>query len=237
MEAENERAPDSIREGVRSGILATIRQDVELRGGRAARLLLAAGFAGVAGGLGATLLVAAHPYDHHPPWHVVVFSSVWAGLLVVAFSVAFLQLRTPRLPLARSAAVGLLGLGLAGICGIACPDQHFLAWWSGFGVGAAVATTWGSAASALCFGFVATLAIGLLSSLVVPKDQAPSAGTRLLPAAALVLLLAPGVVLQSFDTSIAVFCGWIAGTAAGAYMGVVWGAWVGARVARRTTTP
>lgn len=67
MEAEvvagmgEERTPPEVREGVRSGILASIKRDVELRGGHTARLLLAAGVVGVIGAIGATLLVSGHP--------------------------------------------------------------------------------------------------------------------------------------------------------------------------------
>jgi hypothetical protein len=45
----------------------------------------------------------------------------------------------------------------------------------------------------------------------------------LLPAGVLFILLAPGVALQSVDTSFGVFAGWLVGTAAGAYLGVAGG--------------
>lgn len=221
-----ERTPSEVREGVRSGILATIKQDVELRGGRTARLLVAAGFIGVAGALGVTLLVSAHPFDHHPPWHALVFSTVWAGLLVVSFAVAFLQVRTPRLPLAKSAAVGILGLGLAGICGAVCPDQHFLHWWSDTHVGMPLEHAAGLPVSSMCFGLVTTTVIGLASSFVVLCDGKQPAVGPLLPTAILVVLLAPGVALQSVDTSAWVFAGWFLGTALGAFAGVAAGAWL-----------
>lgn len=232
MAAENESAPPDVREGVRSGILATIQHDIELRGGRTARLLAAAGFVGVAGALGATLLVSTHPFGHHPPWHVAVFSTVWAGLLVVSFAIAFLQVRTPTLPLARSATIGILGLGLAGMCGAACPDQHFLQWWSGTGIGAPLAQTGGLALSALCFGLVTTLFIGMVSAFLVLSSwsQAPLPAGPLVPAAVLLILLAPGVALQSVDTSLGAFVGWLAGAAAGAYLGVAIGAWLRTRL-------
>ena len=107
--------PEELREGVRSGILASIQRDIDLRGGRTARLLASAGLSGILGAVGAILLISGHPFDHHPPWHVAVFASVWAGLLVVSLSFAFLRVRTPSLPLARAACVGVLGLGLAGV--------------------------------------------------------------------------------------------------------------------------
>ena len=45
----------------------------------------------------------------------------------------------------------------------------------------------------------------------------------LLPAAVLLVLLLPGVALQSVDTSFGVFVGWLGGTAFGAYLGVAGG--------------
>ncbi len=214
--------PPEIREGVRSGILSSIKQDVELRGGRTARLLVAAGLLGVAGAVGATLLISGHPFDHHPRWHVVVFSTIWAGLLVVSFAIALLQVRTPSLPLARSASVGILGLGLAGICGAACPDPHFLQWWSGTEIGAPLTRAAGLAVSAACLGLVITLIVALVSAFLLLGNGRPPV-KALLPASVLFLLIAPGVALQSVDASFGVLAGWLAGTAAGAYLGVAAG--------------
>jgi hypothetical protein len=226
-----ERTPPEVREGVRTGILASIRQDVEQRGSRTARFLLAAGVVGVIGAIGATLLLSGHPYHHHPPWHVTVFTTVWAGLLFVSFAIALLQVRTPSLPLARSATVGILGLGLAGICGALCPDQHFLHWWSATSVGQALTETAGLALSALCFGFVTTLVFGAAAAFAVLRDPARPIGP-LLPAAVLAVLLAPGVALQSVGTSAGVFIGWLLGSGAGAYLGVAGAIHVRALLAR-----
>lgn len=219
-----DRTPSEVREGVRSGILSSIKRDVELRGGRTARLLLAAGIVGVLGAIGATLLVSKHPFDHHPPWHVAVFSTVWAGLLVVACAIAFLKVRTPSLPLARAASIGILGLGLAGICGAICPDQHFLHWWSLTTVGASLEETGGLALSALCFGLVTTFFFGAASALVVLSEGRRWSARPFLPATALLVLLMPGVALQSVDTSFGVFGGWLAGTGVGAFLGIAIGA-------------
>jgi len=215
----DEHTPVELREDVRRGILSSIERDVERRGGRTARLLLAAGVVGVVGAIGATLLVSGHPGGHHPQWHVPFFSAVWAGLLVVSLAVAFLQVRTPSLPLARSTSVGVLGLGIAGLCGAACPDPHFLRWWFETGLGEPITRLGGSALAALCFGLVTTLVFGAVSAFLVLGRVA----TPLLPAAILLLLLAPGVALQSVGTSFGVFAGWLAGTAGGAYLGVAGG--------------
>ena len=227
---EGERTPVDLREGVRDGIRSAIERDVELRGGRTARRLLSAGVVGVVGALGVTLLVSGHPFGHHPPWHVAVFSTVWSGLLVVSFAVAFLRVRTATLPLAHSAAVGILGLGAAGICGAICPDHHFLHWWTATGVGRSVTEAGGLAVSALCFGGVTTLVFAVVAVFLVPGEGGRARAASLLPAAALVLLLAPGVALQSVGTSMGVFGGWLAGTGVGACLGVLGGARLRARL-------
>lgn len=219
----DERTPPDVREGVRSGILAALTRDVEMRGGRTARLLAAAGLGGAAGAVGLTLLVSGHPFGHHPSWHAIVFSAVWAGLLVVSLAIALLGVRTPALPLARSATVGLLGLGVAGICGALCPDPHFLAWWSSTGVGGVLAERGGPALSALCFGLVAVLFVAFVAAFLALGDSRHAPIRPLLPAIMLLLLLAPGVALQSVGTSWSIFAGWLLGTAAGAYAGVAVG--------------
>lgn len=223
MRPENERTPPDLREGVRSGILASLERDLERRGGRTARRLLAAGVIGVIGAVGVTLLLSGHPYGHHPPWHAVVFGAIWTGVLVVCLSLALLEVRTPSLPLARSALVAMLGLGIAGICGAACPDQHFLRWWSGTPLGAAFEELGGPALGAVCFGLVTTLAFGVGAALLALGEPRRPAVRPLLPAAMLFALLAPGVALQSVGASWSVFWGWLLGSAAGAYAGVASG--------------
>lgn len=215
-----ERTPTDLREGVRTGIVEALDRDAALRGGRTARLLVAAGALGVFGALGMIRMLSGHPYGHHPSWHVVVFSAVWSGLLVVALAIAFLQLRTPSMPLARSARVALLGLGVAGICSALCPDPHFLDWWNGTMAGGALAAIGGVPLSAFCFGAMTALLFGGVAMLLTTARGARAPIGPLLPASMLLLLLAPGIALQSFGTSWAVCVGWFVGTAAGAYGGV-----------------
>ncbi len=105
----DEQTPSELRAGVRAGILAAVERDAELRGGRTARLLAAAGALGVLGAVGITLMISGHPFGHHPPWHVVVVTATWSGLLVVSLALIFLGVRTPSLPLARAACTGIVG--------------------------------------------------------------------------------------------------------------------------------
>lgn len=219
---QNERAPTDVREGVRSGILASIRHDVEMRGGHTARLLVAAGTIGALGAIGLTRMLADHPFGHHPSWHLVVFTAVWASLLVVSLALVFLQIRSPSLPISYAASVGILGLGIAGICGSFCPDPHFLTWWSGTRMGRSLSQVGGLAFCALCFGFVATSFVGIVSALIVPRVRGRRFGI-LLPAAVLTMLLMPGVALQAVDTSGQVLIAWLLGTAIGAFVGVASG--------------
>lgn len=230
---EAERIPSDVREAVRSGIIASIQRDVELRGARTALRILAAAVVGVAGAIGASLLVAGHPFGHHPGRHVAMFSTVWAGLLFVALAIAFLRVRTPTLPLARAASVGLLGLGLAGICGAVCPDPHFLRWWSATHAGSSLVETGGPALSALCFGLVTTLFFGTIAAFAVLGGHGSRTAGPLLPAMVLFFLLAPGVALHGVGTSLGVPAGWLAGSAAGAYLGVAGGIVVRSRMSWR----
>lgn len=230
---ENDRTPAEVRDGVRSGILDAIKQDVEHRGGRTARLLVAAGVAGVFGAIGITLLISGHPFGHHPPWHVAVFSAVWAGLLVVALALAFLRVRTPTLPLSQAAMTGVLGLGLAGICGAVCPDQHFLHWWSETELGGSLSHSGGLMASTLCFGSVTTLFIGFVAALMTLTGEQKA----LLPALAVFVMLIPGVALQSVGAPLGSLIGWLVGTAAGAFLGVTAGLRARALLSRRDEEP
>jgi hypothetical protein len=226
----DERTPSELREQVRSGITEALARDAELRGGRTARLLAAAGAVGAFGAIGMVRMVSAHPYDHHPAWHLAVFAALWSGLLVVTLTIAFLQVRTPSLPLARATRVGLVGLGVAGICSALCPDQHFLAWWSATRVGRALDAVPGIPLGALCFGGVTSLVFGSAAAFAALGGGRRGSIRPLLPAAMLVLLLMPGIALQSVGTSWAVFASWLLGTAAGAYTGVAIGIGVRARL-------
>jgi len=213
--------PDALREGVRSAVSAALVRDIEHRGGRTGGQLVLSGVLGVAGGLAVTWLVAAHPLDHHPRWHLAFYSTLWTGLLIVALALAMLDVRTPRWPIATAARAAVLALGIAGVCGWCCSDQHFLGWWSMTTLGSWIARTTGSAGlNAFCFGSVATIVFALVAALpTLPRRT--GAGRRLpITAAFIALLMAPGIALQSTGTSLAVFAAWMGGTVVGALGGV-----------------
>jgi hypothetical protein len=218
-ESNGEGTPQELRDGVRAGILASLERDVAQRGGRTARRLIVAGAVGVLAAMGATLLLSGHPFEHHPSWHAVFFGAAWTGLLVVGLALVLLDVRTPRLPLGSAAQIAMLGLGLAGVCGVACPDQHFLSWWDGTTPGGWMAAR-GEALSALCFGLVSTLVVGFGAAAVVPLAKLAPTGPTLLSSAMLFAVLAPGVALQSAGESWAVLWSWLLGSAAGAHAGV-----------------
>lgn len=215
--------PPELREGVRSGIVAALDRDSELRGARTARMLVTAGALGVFGTIGMLLLLSGHPYGHHPPWHLLMFAALWSGLLIVALSIALLRVRTPSLPLGSAAYVGILGLGFAGICSALCPDPHFLVWWSATPIGSRLEAIGGLPLSAFCFGAATSLVFGAAAAFVGFRRVSGDQLRPLLPSAVLLLLLSPGVALQSFGTTWLVFAGWWLGTAAGAWAGVASG--------------
>jgi len=212
--------PDALREGVREAVLTSLARDLEQRGAPTGRRLFAAGILGVTGALGAVLLLAGHPFGHHPPWHVTVFSTVWAGLLVVALATSFLRVRTPGLALASAAEVAILALALAGLCSLACPDRHFLTWWLASRPGSALEAQVGATAGAICFGLATTIFFAGAATLLVFRRRPQERGAVALPSAAVALLLAPGVALQAVGQSPSIVVGWLLATAIGAYLGV-----------------
>ena len=213
------RTPEELRERVRSRIADALERDTEFRGARTARLLLAAGALGIFAAFGMIRIISDHPYGHHPSWHIVFLTAVWAGLLVVMLAIALLGVRTPQLPLARAARVAILGLGIAGICSVLCPDPHFLVWWSSTRTGEVLGAIGGVPLSALCFGAVTTVVFSAVATLAaLGRRQSPI--QPMLPAAMLLLLLFPGIALQSVGTSWWVFSSWLVGPAAGGYAGI-----------------
>ena len=220
MASLGSQPPAELRKGVREGILAALAQDVEQRGVRTAGRLVSAGLAGVAGAIGAMLLVSTHPFGQHPRWVEMVVSTVWAGLLVVSLSLLLLQVRTPGLPIARAAAVGLGSLSLAAICSLLCPDPYVLSWWLATGPGSALVQRSSVSGAALCFGFATTFGFAAIPALLLLDHSASRPPARALAAVFPSLLLAPGLVLESVGLGLGVLAAWLGGAIAGAFAGV-----------------
>jgi hypothetical protein len=216
--------PGELREGVREAIASSLLSDLERRGARTGKRLVLSGLLGVSGALAVTWLVAAHPLDHHPHWHLAFYSTVWAGLLVVMLALGLLDVRTPRWPVGTAARVAVLALAIAGVCGWACPDQHFLAWWSSTAPGRSIRmATESPALSATCFGVAATAVVALVATSLATPRRIPFARGLAASSASIALLLAPGVALQTTDAETSVFGGWLTGVVLGAVAGVAGG--------------
>lgn len=218
--AEDGFTPEALREGVRSALGNAIASDADRRGGRTGVRLVLSGMLGVAGALAVTWLVGAHPMGHHPSWHPEFFSASWAGLLVVVLALGLLDVRTPRWPIAQAARTGVLALVIAGLCAYACPDQHFLRWWDGTRLGGWLTRETGATCSALCLGLLASAGFAFLAALPTLPRRPQIVRWAALTAVIIVLLLAPGVALQTTDTAPALFGAWLGGIALGSVAGV-----------------
>jgi hypothetical protein len=70
---------------------------------------------------------------------------------------------------------------------------------------------------------VTSLVVALAAAVLTPADRGQPPLRAPLPAAMVLVMLAPGIALQSVDTSWGVFLGWLAGAALGSYTGVAGG--------------
>lgn len=77
--------------------------------------------------------------------------------------------------------------------------------------------------SALCFGLVTSFPLAAAAAFLALGGERRSPARPLLPATMLLLLLAPGIALQSIDTSLGAFASWLFASAGGAYAGVASG--------------
>lgn len=214
------RTPDALREGVREGILAALGQT----GTHTARRLFAAGAAGVLGSVGAVLLLAGHPFGHHPSWHLATFSCLWGALLVVAFALVWLRIRAPGWPLADGARAGVVALGLAGFAAFLSPDPHVLHAWHGTSLARWLAEVGGTFASAAGLGLLVGLALGLASAALALRGSKPRDGRLVLVATAMVtFLLLPAIALQCVGATVGTFFGWLLGTLLGSAVGIAVG--------------
>lgn len=222
---ERGETPAATREGVREGILAALEREEFRTGGWAARRLALAGAAGVSAAVALTMLFSSESPGAAPAWHLAVCSAVWAGLLVEAFAFVLLRIRTRRVPVGRAFALGLVGLGLAALMRVACPDLQLLRGWTSTSVGRAADLLMGASASAFCLGTCTAGALGLAARVVVGTRGRPLPG-EFAPTVALSLLLLPAVALQSTGLPLEIALAWAAGTVLGSYVGIGAGHWL-----------
>jgi hypothetical protein len=211
--------PRALREGVRDAILRSLAHDRERDDASVVRKLVAAAAAGIAMALALVILFGEHADEHLHPWRLAVCAATWSVLLVQCFALVFLGLRTRRMPDARAAALGLVGVALAAVVGRLCPEPSYLNGWNATALGARSLATGGSAGSALCFGLFSGALLGAVASLPGALwDAEPR--RPVISALVLTALLLPAILLQTLEVSLAAFASWGLGTAAGAYLGI-----------------
>lgn len=217
--ANASRSGDELRRSVRDEIAHALALDVDRTSARTAARLAAAGVLGLAAAVGAVVLFSGRALKERHGWHLAVCAAAWAGLLVEAFVVVLLRVRLRRVPVAQGFALGLLGLGLAAILGLLCPEPLYLDWWESTALGGLASRQGGAAVSALCLGACSALLVALGATLILALRGIGLRGA-LLPSLLLFLLLWPAVVLQSVGSPREVFALWSAGLLAGSYAGV-----------------
>ena len=205
-------SPDWLREGVRQGVLDALALDPDRTSAATVGRLAAAGALGLAGSMGAIALFSGHSHAAGHGWPLALCAAAWTGLLVESFALVLLRIRAPRLPLRHAAALAIVGLGLAAILGVICPDPHYLEWWMSTSVGGAFAMHTGTSVSALCLGLCSALLVGIGASLIVTL-RGIRFGSVPLPATFLVLLVWPAVILQSAGSPASTFVSWSSGLA------------------------
>jgi hypothetical protein len=84
----------------------------------------------------------------------------------------------------------------------------------------------------VCFGIATAAFVALGAALLAPDDRRQPTLRPVLPAGTVLIMLAPGIALQSVGSSWAAFLGWLAGAALGAYAGVAGGIRLRSLVAR-----
>jgi len=222
----------NLREGVRRGILDALALDLDRTGARTAGRLAAAGALGTAGAVGSVALFSGGLLRNGDGWYLAVCAAAWAGLMTACFAVVLLRIRTQRIPLTQACVLALLGLGLAAILGLLCPDPHHLAWWSSTTLGSLALDRGGPGAGAFCLGVCSALLIGSGATVILALLAISFRGA-MLPGILLFLMLWPAVVLQSAGAAALVLAGWSAGLLAGSYAGVAIGLWPARRLRGR----
>ncbi len=220
---------EELREGVRRGILDALAREIDRSSARAVGKLAAAGALGVAGAVGSVALFSGDLLKDGHGWHLAVCAAAWAGLMAACCAVVMLRVQIQRIPLTQTCVLALLGLGLAAILGLLCPDPHHLAWWSSTWLGNLALERGGPGAGAFSLGACSALLIGMGATgiLALRGVSLPSA---MLPGILLFFMLWPAVVLQSAGAPVFLFAWWSAGLFAGSTAGVALGLWPARRL-------
>jgi hypothetical protein len=217
---------EALREGLRRGILDALALELDRTSARTAVRLAAAAVLGIAGSLGSVALFSGGllPSGEHG-WYVAVCAAAWAGFLVACSSVALLRIQIQRIPLTQDCVLALVGLALAALLALLCPDPHLLTWWSATWVGRLAIGLGGPDVDAFCLGACSALLIGAGARVVLALHRVSFRGATL-PAIFLALALWPAVLLQTAAAPAPVVAAGSAGLFAGCYAGVALGRWL-----------
>jgi hypothetical protein len=224
---------ENLREGVRRGIRDALALDLDRTRARTVGHLAAAGALGAAGAVGSVALFSGDLLRNGNGWYVAICAAAWAGLMTACFAVVLLRIRTQRIPLNHDCLLALLGLGLAAILGLLCPDRHHLAWWASTPFGGVAVGRGGLGTGAFCLGACSALLVGAGATVILALRRLSFRGA-ILPAILLFLMLWPAVVLQSAGSPVLIFAWWSAGLLIGSYTGVALGLWPDRRLQGRT---
>jgi hypothetical protein len=223
---------EELREGVRREILGALAQEIDRTSAGTVGHLAAAAALGTAGAVGAVALFSGDLLRDGGGWYLAVCAAAWAGLMSACFAVALLRVRIERIPLTEACVLALLGLGLAAILGLLCPDRHHLAWWTSTPLGSAAVGHGGLGAGAFCLGACSALLVGAGAGVILALRRVSFRGA-MLPGILLFLVLWPAVVLQSAGAPVSIFAWWSAGLLLGSTAGVALGLWPARRLERR----
>ena len=216
---------EKLREGVRRGILDALAHELDRTSGRTAGGLAAAAALGMAAAVGSVALFSGDLLRNGHGWYLAVCAAAWAGLMTACLAVALLRIRIERIPLTQACVLALLGLGLAAILGLVCPDRHHLAWWTSTPLGSAAVGHGGLGPSAFCLGACSALLVGAVATMILALHRVSFRGA-MLPGILLFLMLWPAVVLQSAGAPVFISAWWSAGLFVGSYAGVAVGLWL-----------
>ena len=213
--------PNARRDAVRLGIRDTLAQEVDFTSRRTASRIAASGGLGLATAIAAIALFARRG-SGVDPLYIAVCAAAWASFVGVLFTLIMLRIGTPRMPLAESALLALMGLALAAVLGVVCPRPQLLMWWMETAFGRWVASALGLETSSLCMGLCLALVAGAGSAILV-SVRAAGRPSILVPASLLFLTIWPSVIVQSMDESSTTLASWSVGLAIGAAVGVAIG--------------